>query len=77
MIYSGGLQTRVCRQLGGGVKEIEKYFELLMGAFLWCGAASRASLSNRKFPPSFTVLLLANEYKFCAFGSNFLYYAVV
>lgn len=71
VIYSGGLQTRVCRQLGGGVKEMEKYFELLMGAFLLCHAVSPAFLSNRKFPPSFTMLLLANEHKFCPFGSNF------
>lgn len=53
------------------MKEMEKYFELLMGAFLQCGAVSPASLSNRKLPPSFTVLLLANEHKFCTFGSNF------
>lgn len=78
VIYSGGLQTRVCRQLGEEVKEMEKYFELLMGAFLQCGAVSPAcgavspaSLSKRKLPPSFTVLLLANEHKFCPFGSNF------
>lgn len=71
VIYSGAWQTGVCRQVGGGVKEMEKYFELLMGAFLQCCAVSPASLSNRKFPPSLTVLLLANEHKFCPFGFNF------
>lgn len=71
VIYSGAWQRRVCRQLGGGVKEMEKYFELLMGAFLQCHAVSPVSLSDRKFPPSFTVLLLANEHKYCPFGFNF------
>lgn len=62
---------RVCKQLGGDVKEMEKYFELLVGAFLQHSAVSPASLPNRKLPPSFTVLLLANVHKFCPFGPNF------
>ena len=71
VIHSRGLRARVCKQLGGEVKETEKCFELLMGAFLQCSAVSAASLSNRKFPPSFTVLLFANVHKFWPFGSDF------
>lgn len=52
VIYSRVLQMRFCKQLGGDVEEMEKYFELLIGAFQQCGAVSPASLSNRKLPPS-------------------------
>lgn len=70
MIYSGGLQAGICRQHGGGVKEMEEYSELLMGAFLQSSAVFPASLSNRKLPPSFTVLLLANVHNFWPFRAD-------
>lgn len=71
VIYSGGSQTSLQAACWREVKEMEKYFELLMGAFLQRGAVSPASLSNRKLPPPFTVLLLANVHKFWPFGPNF------
>lgn len=49
---------------------MEEYFELLMRAFLQRGAVSPASLSNRKLPPSFTVLLLANVHNFWPFRAD-------
>lgn len=66
----GAHKQEPCRQLSGEVKEMEKYLAFLMGAFQQHGAFSPASSSNRKLPPSFMVLLLANVHKFWSFGPN-------
>lgn len=58
------------KQLSGEVKEMENYLAILMGAFQQHRAISPASPSNRKLPPSFMVLLLANVHKFWSFGPD-------